>query len=217
MSSIQTIAKAEWSSAGARKPNRVLAIGLLVATHAGLTSSVEASSQQLWELRIPSGAGPSMCAQPSIPYVLQSIRRVGGLTWEEIADLSGVSRRAVHSWAAGESIAPENEQKVRGIHAAILFVNRGFGGATRAALLRKHADGKSAYKFLRAARFEDAKALLGRGRGLVSQSVPFSANAQLSRRPVLRPWELLDAVPEPQTIDRRLRRAAKRKTKNRNE
>ncbi len=47
------------------------------------------------------------------------IKRLSGLTWDELGKVFGVSRRSVHNWAMGERLTAENSSKVRQVLANI--------------------------------------------------------------------------------------------------
>ena len=44
-------------------------------------------------------------SQPTNTQPLFHVRRLSGLSWEQIAGILGVERRSVHNWAAGKPIA----------------------------------------------------------------------------------------------------------------
>lgn len=54
------------------------------------------------------GARPQTPEIVSPGLLLRSVRESAGLTWEQIARVFGVSRRAVHHWAAGENMSAHN-------------------------------------------------------------------------------------------------------------
>ncbi|MYE02765.1 MAG: helix-turn-helix transcriptional regulator [Alphaproteobacteria bacterium] len=45
-------------------------------------------------------------------HALFEIRRLSGLTWQELADLFGVSRRTVHNWANGARPSAEHKRAI---------------------------------------------------------------------------------------------------------
>lgn len=50
------------------------------------------------------------------------IRRLSGLTWDELAKVFGVSRRSIHNWALGDRLTDENADKVRRVLANVRMV-----------------------------------------------------------------------------------------------
>lgn len=83
---------------------------------------------------------------------LRSLRELSGLTWEQTAKLFGVSRRAVHLWAAGKAMNAGHEELLY----KVLALVRGVPGRTvadrRAALLRPRPSAPSIYDELRVER-----------------------------------------------------------------
>jgi hypothetical protein len=93
------------------------------------------------------------------------LRRLGGLTWEELARLLSVTRRSLHLWANGGPINSPNEKHVRDLLMAMRELDRGTARENRGLLLAPLRDGGTVSELLQARRFEDAVALAGRGRG----------------------------------------------------
>ena len=73
------------------------------------------------------------------------LRRVSGLTNEEIAPLLGVSRRSLQSWIAGESISARKEARLRAVLDAIRQVAAGSAVETRERLLARAPHSVRAY------------------------------------------------------------------------
>lgn len=123
---------------------------------------------------------------------IAELRRLAGLTWEELARLFGVSRRSVHFWASGNPLNSQNEKFLLGVHDVIVHVDRGDARATRRALLEVQ-DGESALDLLREGRFENARKRLGDGRERVLvRAGALSAEAHAARAP-LAPDVLVEA------------------------
>jgi hypothetical protein len=93
------------------------------------------------------------------------LRRLTGLTWEELAALLSVTRRSLHLWANGGAINTVNERHVRDLLAAMRELDRGTARENRALLLAPLSDGDSTVgDLLRGRHFADALKLVGRGR-----------------------------------------------------
>lgn len=60
-------------------------------------------------------SGASASAERPLPVreCVLEIRRLSGLTWDELARVFSVSRRSIHNWALGERLTDENAEKVR--------------------------------------------------------------------------------------------------------
>jgi hypothetical protein len=110
------------------------------------------------------GTAPSFRARDAI----FELRRLTGLTWEELAGLLSVARRSLHLWANGGPINSPNERRVRDLLMAIRELDRGTARENRGLLLAPLQDGGAVGELLKARRFEDALALVGRGRGRIS-------------------------------------------------
>jgi hypothetical protein len=96
---------------------------------------------------------------------IHELRRLSGLTWEDMADLLSVTRRSLHLWANGGAINTPNEKHVRDLLMALRTLDRGTARENRSLLLAPRAEGGVFADLLRDQRFEDAIALGGHGRG----------------------------------------------------
>jgi transcriptional regulator with XRE-family HTH domain len=87
------------------------------------------------------------------------IRRLSGLTWEELASLFGVSRRSVHHWASGKAVSAANEDLIRKVLTLVRSYNRGDARTTRALLMETDASGASPFALIRAGAIDDVRAV----------------------------------------------------------
>ena len=78
---------------------------------------------------------------------LTRIHTISGLTWEEIAYLLGVSRRAVHNWLNGLKVSSKNARNLAELHRIIQKVDRGDPASTRAHLLASRENGVTLYEY----------------------------------------------------------------------
>jgi hypothetical protein len=92
---------------------------------------------------------------------INELRRLTGFTWEQVADLFSVSRRAVHHWASGKAMAADNDEHLQRVVGCVRTVDRGSALANRQALFATTAAGRSAFDLLVARRYEQVVALLG--------------------------------------------------------
>ena len=123
---------------------------------------------------------------------VSELRRISGLTWEQLAGLFGVSRRSVHFWASGKPLNATNHERLMRVLDVVRYADRGTAGSTRAALLDAR-EGTTALEMLAKQRFREARSALGRGRTrLVPVLTPLSETARTARKP-LPPDELHDA------------------------
>ena len=123
---------------------------------------------------------------------VSELRRISGLTWEQLAGLFGVSRRSVHFWASGKPLNATNHERLMRVLDVVRDADRGTARSTRAALLDARG-GTSPFEMLADQQFLEAHLALGRGRTrLMPALTPLSEAAQTARKP-LPPDELYDA------------------------
>jgi hypothetical protein len=96
---------------------------------------------------------------------LHQLRRLSGLTWENLADVLGVTRRSLHLWANGGPINSHNEKQVRDLLATMHALDRGTATENRRLLLTSVDSGKTFADLLRTREFAKAVFLAGRGTG----------------------------------------------------
>lgn len=131
-------------------------------------------------------------ASESTDAAVLEIRRLSGLTWDELADLFDVSRRSVHHWASGKPVNAEHEQALRGVLKALRHLDRGDPAATRALLLTSDRGGRSLLDLLKAGAYEEAVAGVAPGAPAPRPLRPLSAEAIEARR-LPHPVDLLQA------------------------
>lgn len=149
----------------------------------------------------PTASGPSRDAVATQMEIetevtrkaVSELRRISGLTWEQLAELFGVSRRSVHFWASGRPLNAVNHQRLMRVLDVVRHADRGTARGTREALLAARGGG-TAFGMLADQRFWEARTALGRGRSrLVPTLTPLSEAARTARKP-LPPDELHDAM-----------------------
>lgn len=123
---------------------------------------------------------------------IAELRRVSGLTWEQLGHLFGVSRRSVHFWASGQALNTANEKHLSQVLDIIRTANRGDARSTRSALFEV-VGGMTAFDLLSAKRFEEARTRLGEGpKRQRPAPTELSPEAKAARAP-LPPEELIEA------------------------
>ncbi len=120
------------------------------------------------------------------------IRRLSGLTWEELATIFDVSRRSLHHWANGKSISAANEVRVRRLLSTLRRIDRGEARRNRALLTSPHPEGGLVIDALRRGEFEAVERLIQPGAGRPSPVGRLAAGASAARRPPS-PAVLVDA------------------------
>ena len=126
---------------------------------------------------------------------VSELRRISGLTWHQLGQLLGVSRRSIHYWASGKPLNAGNQKRLMRVLDIVRAADRGSARSTRAALLDV-GEGTTPLEMLAARRFDDARRALGQGRGRPMPALAgLSAEAKATRKP-LPPEELYDARSE---------------------
>lgn len=150
------------------------------------------------------GAHPTVRAAAAI----MELRRLTGLTWDQLAHLFSISRRSLHLWASGKAMAPSNEEHLQRLLALIRRIDRGSASANRTALLAVGEDGTLPFDLLAAGQYDRVAALLGPGeaRRVVAPKLSPDAMAARAPRP---PEELVGALQDRIHHDTGISRAAK--------
>ena len=135
-----------------------LLLGLGTSTAAGLPGAM-VTRGHLHALQ--TSAGLSLAPVEHPVAAIAELRRRSGLTWEQLAHLFGVSRRALHFWASGKAMTPANAERLQRLLTVIRTTDRGSAGANRAALLAARDDGTALLDLLADAQYERVTTLLG--------------------------------------------------------
>jgi DNA-binding transcriptional regulator YiaG len=106
-------------------------------------------------------AGTVVLSTPPAGLAIGELRRLTGLTWEQLARIFSVSRRSLHFWASGKPMAPGNEEHLHRLLALVRKLDRGAASANRTALLEVREDGTIPFDLLVAGDYERVLALLG--------------------------------------------------------
>jgi transcriptional regulator with XRE-family HTH domain len=132
----------------------------------------------------------------SVQTALLELRRLSGLTWDQLARLFGVSRRSLHFWASGAAVSASHEEQVQRVLAVLRQVDRGTAAENRALMLQPSPDGALPFDDLAEGRFDMALAHMGAGAGVGRRSISataLSSEAQSARKPPA-PDQLVDAL-----------------------
>jgi hypothetical protein len=114
---------------------------------------------------------------------LLEVRRLSGLTWDQLSVLFDVNRRSLHFWASGRSLNPANEEQLRRLLNTIRAIDRGSAKANRATLFEAR-EGRTPFDLLSAGSYDEVVTLLGRGAGRRAIELPpLSAAAREARKP----------------------------------
>ena len=115
---------------------------------------------------------------------LAEIRRRSGLTWEQLSEVFGVSRRSVHLWASGKPVSSSNEERLHAVLSVVRRIDRGAASETRAALCAL-VDDTAALRLLADGRYDEVVRRVGRGH--TEQAAPRSLAASPAPEPTLSP------------------------------
>jgi hypothetical protein len=130
------------------------------------------------------------------PSVIAQLRRLTGLTWEQLAYLFDVSRQSVHFWASGGTMTAAHRLHLDRVLDTVRFVDRGSITENRAALLEIRDDGTTLLDQLAVGNYNAVTTALGRGRQRVVTAVAaLSPDAKADRLP-RPPEELVGASGE---------------------
>jgi DNA-binding XRE family transcriptional regulator len=78
-----------------------------------------------------------------VPDMLQRLRRVTGLSWDDIGRAVGVSRRTIHNWLGGAHVAGVHLARLLDVSRTIDLVSTGSAESTRTLLLQQAPNGRS--------------------------------------------------------------------------
>ena len=146
-----------------------------------------ASPQSRIVTRVPEQMGSSGNA-------ILEVRRLSGLTWDELAKVFGVTRRTLHHWANGKPLMSQNEQHLHRVLGVIRHIDRGQASHNRRLLFAVGPDGQMNLDLLKTEHFDEMIARIGAGKA--ERRVPYvqlSPEEQRARRPAA-PADLLGAL-----------------------
>ncbi|PKN56512.1 MAG: transcriptional regulator [Deltaproteobacteria bacterium HGW-Deltaproteobacteria-14] len=176
----------------ARAPALVGALLFGLGTSSALALAAE-SAQETARPAEQTTSGSASATPADAGAAIAELRRLSGLTWEQLARLFGVSRRSLHFWASGKALAPSNEEHLQRLLRVVRAVDRGSASANRAVLLAAGGDGVIPFDLLAAGRYDAALQTLGTGTGRRTQARKPSAEAIAARTP-RPPEELVGAL-----------------------
>jgi len=99
-----------------------------------------------------------------VPGQLAELKRLTGVSWDNLAGLLGCTRQALHRWSLGGAISGGNRDHLAKLHATVKFIDRGNAEENRA-LLDTAYGGMTFSELLSQGHFEDVRAAAGPGPG----------------------------------------------------
>lgn len=184
---------------GSRQPGYVTALTAfhdIETTSSGLLSSKEKGGDLDW-----TTAGSPLARTPEAieeaRTAIHELRKLSGLTWDQIAKLFNVSRRSLHFWASGKPLRPHSEECLGRLLSTIRFIDRGSASLNRRLLFQATEEGNTPFDLMVGGNHEQVKQILGPGHAPHRPKLkPLSQEAQEARRPP-KPEDLVDALQDP--------------------
>jgi len=176
-------------------PERIL-VGVMLA---GLGTSTESGLSIDLVSRLPrlanqTTSGASLTLGGRSGAAIGELRRLSGLTWDQLARLFKVSRRSLHFWASGKAMTPANEEHLQRVLAVVRKVDRGSASANRAVLLVARNDGTIPFDLLAQGQYESVAAMLPHGQEFPRVVPPLLSNEAGAARAPRPPEELVSAL-----------------------
>lgn len=192
----------------AREP--ILIVGLMLAGLETSTGYAHSPELALHSQRTDqqTTAGISISETVASGAAINELRRLSGLTWDQLALLFNVSRRSLHFWSSGKPMAPGNERHLQRLLAVVRKIDRGSASANRSMLLAERDDGGSALDLLVEGEYEHVLSLLGLGDAR-RPSPPRLSDEVREARSSRPPEELVGALQDPIHRNSGVARAAK--------
>lgn len=168
----------------ARGVDRALNAALSSPTTSGVPNTIPVRT---FEERMDEDIVHTVAAIPNDPLsthkAVLELRRLSGLTWDQLGKLLNVSRRSVHAWSNGQTLSDENEAHLRRVLDVVRTADRGLSRFNRAALLNV-VDGRTVLDLLANGAYEDALERLGIGIERPGRDItPLSQEEQQARTP----------------------------------
>ena len=155
-----------------------------------------------------TSAGTSVDVALRSATAIGELRRLSGLTWDQLARLFNVSRRSLHFWASGKPMAPSNEEHLQRVLAVMRVVDHGSATTNRTLLLGAGENGDLPIDLLAAGNFDEVVSLLGSSEAH-RYSRPNVTRVTRMPRSSASPDELVDALQDRIHRDGGKTRAAK--------
>jgi len=128
--------------------------------------------------------GPDRNAALSTGAAIAELRRLSGLTWDQLAGIFGVGRRSVHFWASGKPLSQGHEEMLVRILEEVRRSDRGSAAQNRRALTTPVEKGVRPVDLLARHQYEDFARWMGAGTPTRRPALmPLSPEARAARRP----------------------------------
>ena len=139
---------------------------------------------------------PSTSSPETTQRAINELRRLSGLTWDQLAKLFNVSRRSLHFWASGQPLSRSNEERLNRLLDAIQYIDRGSANLNRSLLRKPDGNDNPLFDLLIADRYEEFKQLIGTGNAPEEPKLGALSKEEYRRRRPLSPEVLANPLPD---------------------
>ena len=144
-----------------------------------------------------SGIAVELISSPeSTQKAISELRRLSGLTWDQLARLFNVSQRSLHFWASGQPLSRSNEDHLNRLLGTIRYIDRGSASLNRSLLLRPDGNGNPIFDLLIACKYEEFKQIAGAGNALQKPESGALSEEERRMRMPLPPDVLANPLPD---------------------
>lgn len=140
---------------------------------------------------------------------IAELRRLSGLSWDQLAQLFSVTRRALHFWASGKPMTPANEEHLQRLLTVLRKIDRGSATANRRELLASREKGAIALDLLHQQKYDSVVSLIGIADARHRITAPKLSPRALALRTPPSPEHLVGAVQDGSHHDLEFVRSAK--------
>jgi DNA-binding transcriptional regulator YiaG len=159
-----SISRSTGTSAGGSLLHKTLGIIIVSgALYIGGTAGTGVSAEVVPQSITRTSSGYELPNGKSTGAALMELRRLSGMTWDQLARLFEVSRRTLHFWASGKSLNAGNEEKLYRVLSSIREIDRGTAQANRTALFTPQAGGIVPFDLLQDGQYADVSSMLRDG------------------------------------------------------
>lgn len=137
-----------------------IAIGVAAALSSPLPLKAIAAPV-LSQTPTPALSQVELAVERSEETALAELRRLSGLTFDQLARLFQSSRRAIHFWASGKPMAAANQEHLHRLLEVVRRMDRGSSSRNREALLSPSGNSPIPFDLLIEKNYAEAAAILG--------------------------------------------------------
>lgn len=187
---------------------RVERVHSLISNRDAGTSKIAYQTPQLITLREHSTSNGCLPNKKEIPRCdaeekithgdkICEVRRLSGLTWEQMARIFDVSSGDVLSWVSGKQMDEIDRDRLDNLLETIRYINRGAPDMTKPVLLTAGRDGDTPYDLLTKGLFDEVAERVGPGNAKPYPKLPPIDPAEWKWKLPLPPECLVGALHDP--------------------